>query len=65
MTYVMLSNLQVVPLFVHLIIEHFEKVFIHRLAMSTIIVYHTTIIPNTLNKVANCIKFRVVKGWLI
>ncbi len=36
----------------------------HRFAMGSIIVYHTTIIPNTLNKVANCIELRVVKGWL-
>ncbi len=61
MAYIILSNLQVVFLFICLIVERFKKVFIH-LTMGSIIVYCTTIIPNTLNKVANYIKLKVVKG---
>ncbi len=34
-----------------------------RFAMGSIVVYRTTIIPNTLNKVADCMELRVVKGW--
>ena len=34
------------------------------LVMSSIIVYYTTIIANTLNKVADCMKLRLVKDWL-
>ena len=63
MAYIMLVNLQVVLFFVCPIVENFKKVFICRLTMSNIVVYRTTIIPNTLNKVANCIEVRVVKGW--
>ena len=65
MTYIILSNLQVVFFFVCPIIEHFKKVLMYCLAIDSIIVYCTTIIPNTLNKVANCIEFTVVKGWSI
>ena len=36
-----------------------------RLAMGSIVVYRTTIIPNTLDKVANCMELKVVKDWLI
>ena len=36
----------------------------YHLIMGSIIVYYTTIIANTLNKVANCIKLRLVKDWL-
>ena len=64
MAYVMLSNLQLLLLFVHLIIECFKKVFIHRFARDSIVVYRTTIILNTLNKVANYMELKVVKGWL-
>ncbi len=63
MAYVMLSNLQVVLLFVCPIVERFKKVLMRRLAMGSIVVYRTTIIPNTLNKVADCMELRVVKGW--
>ncbi len=63
MTYVMLSNLQVVLLFVCPIVERFKKVLMRRLAMSSIVVYRTTIILNTLNKGADCMELRVVKGW--
>ena len=64
MTYIMLLNLQVILFFVCPIIKRFKKVFMYRLAMDNIVVYCTTIIPNTLNKVANCMEFKVVKGWL-
>lgn len=49
----MLPNLQLLHFFVCPIIENFKKVFMHHLAMSSIIVYHITIIPNTLNTMAN------------
>ncbi len=62
MTYVILLNLRVVLLFVYSIIERFKKVLIRRLAMGSIVVYRTTIIPNTLNKVANYMELRVIKG---
>ncbi len=62
MAYVMLSNLQVVFFFVCLIVKRFKKVFMHRLTMGSIVVYRTIIIPNTLNKVANCIELRIVKS---
>ena len=49
----MLPNLQLVLFFVCLIVESFKKVLIRRLTISNIVVYCTTIIPNTLNKVAD------------
>ena len=63
MAYVMLSNLQVVLLFICLIVETFKKIFIHRLAMGSIVVYCTIIIPNLLEKVSHYIELIVVKGW--
>ena len=65
MTYVILPDLQIILFFVFFIIENFEKVFIYHLAMSYVIIYHITIILNILDKVANCIEFRIVEGWLI
>ena len=59
----MLPNLRVVLFFVCPIIESFKKVFMRRLAMGNIVVYYTTKIPNILDKVANCMELRVVKGW--
>lgn len=50
--------------FVFLVIECFKKIFMHYFTIINIIVYHTTIILNTLNKVANCMKLRIVKSWL-
>ncbi len=61
--YIILSNLRVVFLFAHPIVENFKKIFMYRLTIGSIIVYRTTIIPNLLNKVANCMELRVVKGW--
>ena len=65
MVYVMLPDLQIVLFFVCPIVKRFEKVFMRRLAMNYVIIYCTTIISNALDKVANCIEFRVVEGWLI
>ena len=60
----MLPNLPVILIFLCLIIENFKKVFMRHLAIGSIVVYRTTIISNILNKVANCIEFKIVKGWL-
>ena len=65
MTYIMLSNLQFVFFFVFPIIETFKKVLMHHLIISSIVVYHTTLISNILNKMADYIKLRIVKSWLI
>ena len=62
MAYIMLPNLQVVLFFVFPIVESFEKVFMCRFTIDCVIIYYTTIILNTLNKVANYIKCRVVEG---
>ena len=64
MAYIMLPNLQFVLFFICPIEESFKILFIYHLAMGNIIVYHTIIISNILNNVANCMKFRVLKGWL-
>lgn len=64
MTYVMLSNLQVILFFVYFIIKNFEKIFMRRLTISYIIIYCNIIILNTLNKVVYYIEITVVKGWL-
>ena len=58
----MLPNLQLIVFFIHFIIENFEKVFIYYLIINNIIVYCIIIIPNILNKLADWIKFRVVKS---
>ena len=59
----MLLDMQVVFYFVCPIIENFEEVFMRRLAIGCVIIYHITIIPNTLDKVVNCMEFKVVAGW--
>ena len=59
----MLPNLRFLLFFVCLSIEIFENVLIYRLAMGNIVVYHITIISNTLNKVTHYMELRVVKGW--
>lgn len=61
MIYVILPNLQIVLFFVYVVLKNFEKVFICYLTMDYIIVYYTTIIPNTLDKVVDGIEFWVVK----
>ncbi len=64
MEYVMLPDLQLKLIFVCPIIESFEKIFMHHHTISCVIIYCITIIPNTLDKMANYIEFRVVKSWL-
>ena len=63
--YIMLSNLQVILFLICLIVKSFKKVFMHHLAISNIVVYHIIIILNILFRLANCIKLRVIKSWLI
>lgn len=65
MIYVILSNLQIIFLFIYSIIKYFKKIFTYCFAISNIIVYCTTIISNILNKIANCIKLKIVKNLLI
>ncbi len=62
MAYIMLPDLQVVLFFISPIVESFEKVFIHRFAMGYVLIYHTTIIPNTPDKMTNCVEFRIVES---
>lgn len=59
----MLSDLQVILLFVYYIVKTFKKVFMHCLTVSCIIIYCTSIILNKLDKIANYMEFRVVKDW--
>lgn len=47
---------------VFFIVENFKKVFIHCLAMGSIVVYCTIIFSNTLNKIGDCMELKVVKG---
>ncbi len=61
----MLPDLRVELFFVCPIVESFEKIFMRHLAVGYVIIYRTTIIPNALDKVANCMEFRVVEGWSI
>ena len=57
----MLRNLRFVLFFVCSVMKSFKKVLMCRLVIGGIVNYHTTIIPNTLNKMADCMKFRIVK----
>ncbi len=61
--YVRLLDLQVILFFIYLIVESFEKVFMYYLIVGCLIIYHITIISNALNKIANCVKFRVIETW--
>ena len=61
MTYVMLPNLRIVLFFVSPVVKSFKKVFMSCFAMSCIIVYSTTIIPDALGKVGDCMEFGVIK----
>ena len=63
MTHVMLPDLRVVLFLVSSFVKRFKKVFISCLAMSCIVVYNTTIIPNALDKVGNRMELGVVKCW--
>lgn len=62
MAYVILLNLQIVLIFAYFIIKRFKKIFIHHFTISNIVVYHTTIILNILNKKADCIKFKIINN---
>ena len=57
--------MQVILLFVCPIVKNFKKILMRCLAMGSIVVYHTTIIPNTLDKVANCMELKIFKDWLV
>ena len=57
----MLSNLQVILLFVYLIMENLKKVFLCHLAMGNIIVSCIIIIFNTWNKITNYMEIIVIK----
>lgn len=58
----MLSDLRVVLFFVGHIVGSFEKIFMNRFVVSCVIIYRTTIIPNAIKEVANCIQFKVVEN---
>ena len=64
MTYVMLPDLRIVFFLVSLVVKSFKKVFMSYFGMSCIIVYSTTIILDTLDKVASRIRLKVIEGWL-
>lgn len=64
MPYVMLTNLQFVFIFVCPVVKSFKKILMHYLAIGNIVVYYTTIIVNTPNKVTDYIELKVVKNWL-
>lgn len=59
----MLPALQVILFLICPIIENFKKIFMHYLAIGYIIIYRFIIILNVLNKVAHCIKFRILESW--
>lgn len=61
MAYVILPNLQVLFFFDRPVIEYFKKVFMCYFAMSSTVVYDTTIISKALNIMANYMEFRIVK----
>lgn len=61
----MLPHLQYIIFFILYVIPILKKVFFFCLSISSIVVYYITIILKTLNKVVYCIKFRVIKHWLI
>ena len=63
MSHVMLPNVRFVLFFVCPIVESFKKILMRRLVIRSIVVYRTTIIPNALNKVADCMELGVVKEW--
>ena len=65
MAYIILLNLQVIFFLIYFFVEYFKKIFICHFVMNNIIVYHTIIILNILNKMVNYIKLKIVKNWLI
>lgn len=65
MMHIMLLNLRFILFFIFLFIETFKKVLMRCFAITNIIIYCTTIIPNILKKIADYIELMVVKSWLI
>lgn len=61
MTYIILSNLQIIFFFIYFVIKNFKKIFMHYFAIGNIIIYYIIKISNILNKVANYIKFMIYK----
>ena len=61
----MLPNLQLVLFLFYFIVKSFKKVLMRHLLISSIVVYHTIIIPNILNKVVDYMELKVVKDWSI
>lgn len=62
MAYVILLNLQIILIFAYFVIKCFKKILMHRLIISIIVVYHTTIISNILNKKVDYIKLRIINS---
>ena len=65
MSYVMLPDLQVIFVLVNFIVKSFQKVFMGRLIIGCIIIYRNIIIPNALDKLANCMKRKILEDWSI
>ena len=63
MTYVILPDLRIILFLVSPDVKSFKKVFMSYFAMSCIIVYSTTIIPDALDKVASRMELREVECW--
>lgn len=61
--HIMLKNLRLILFFIFFVIKSFKKILMRHFAIGSIVVYCTTIIPNTLNKVVDYIKLRIGKCW--
>lgn len=61
----MMPNFRIIFFFICLVIKRFKKIFMSWLAVNYILVYRTIIILNALDKMANCMKLKIVKDWLI
>ena len=59
----MLPDLRIVFVSISLVVKNFKKIFMSCFAISYIVVYNATIIPNTLDKVASRMELRVVECW--
>lgn len=58
----MLPNLQLIIFFIDFILKIFKIVLIYHFIINNLIVYYIAIISNTLNKIVNNIKLKVVKS---
>lgn len=58
----MLPNLQLVFFFICLVIKNLKKIFMRHLAIGSIVIYFITIILNILNKIADCMRLKIVKS---